>query len=314
MSFTSDVKKELIRHFTKNSHCQKAELAAIFLFSGRWENDVPVLVLEDDDLAKKCTSAFRKCFHLEVSEDHSADRKRYVTLSIPESKEQDKLGGYIEMFRVSSSSGEEEMASVLQSIPEDLLQKNCCRRAFLRGAFIASGMISNPEKNYHYEIKCSSRATASFLTDLAAGFGISMRIAKRREKIIAYVKDSVEIADMLNVMEAHVALMEFENIRIVREMRGNVNRKVNCETANIEKTVNASMKQIDDITLIRDSIGLEQLDEGLRQIAAARLENPDIPLSRLGELLSPPIGKSGVNHRFRKITRIAEQIRSGEQQ
>ena len=180
---------------------------------------------------------------------------------------------------------------------------------------MAAGSISDPNtKSYHFEIAMRTEEQANQVVSLMQTFDLSAKIVERKNRFVVYLKEAEQIVDMLNVMEAHVALMEFENIRIVREMRGNVNRKVNCETANIEKTVNASMKQIDDITLIRDSIGLEQLDEGLRQIAAARLENPDIPLSRLGELLSPPIGKSGVNHRFRKITRIAEQIRSGEQQ
>ena len=126
---------------------------------------------------------------------------------------------------------------------------------------------------------------------------------------MVYIKEGNQIVDILNVMEAPVSLMEFENIRILREMRGNVNRQVNCETANINKTVSAAVKQVEDITYLRDTIGFEKLSEGLEEIALARLSHPEASLKELGELLSPPVGKSGVNHRLRKLSELAEKVR-----
>ena len=124
-----------------------------------------------------------------------------------------------------------------------------------------------------------------------------------------YLKEGAQIVDMLNVMGAHVALMNLENVRILKEMRNSVNRKVNCETANISKTVNAAVRQVEDIQFIMDTKGLSSLPENLQEIAQVRLEHPDMPLKDLGTLLMPPIGKSGVNHRLRKISEIAEKLR-----
>ena len=126
---------------------------------------------------------------------------------------------------------------------------------------------------------------------------------------MVYIKEGDQIVNMLNVMEAHLALMELENIRIVKEMRGNVNRQVNCETANINKTVSAAMKQISDIEYIRDTIGFESLPAGLAEIARVRLEKPEATLKELGEYLEPPVGKSGVNHRLRKLCEMAERLK-----
>ena len=127
-----------------------------------------------------------------------------------------------------------------------------------------------------------------------------------------YVKEGTQISDLLNVMEAGVALMNFENVRIVKEMRNSVNRQVNCETANLNKTVSAAVRQIEDIERIRDTVGLEYLAPGLRAVAIARLENPDMNLKDLGEILDPPVGKSGVNHRLRKIGEIAAELSGGD--
>ena len=128
---------------------------------------------------------------------------------------------------------------------------------------------------------------------------------------MAYIKEGSQIVDILNVMEAPVSLMELENIRILKEMRGSVNRQVNCETANIHKTVSAAVRQVEDITIIRDKIGFDSLPENLREIARLRLEKPEATLKELGEALEPPVGKSGVNHRLRKLGSLAEKLRNG---
>ena len=190
-----------------------------------------------------------------------------------------------------------------------LVQNPCCMRAFLRGSFLAGGSVSDPQKTYHFEISCSSNEKALQLLQLMAQFNIEGKIIVRKKHYIVYIKEGAQIVDMLNVMGAHNSLMEMENIRILKEMRNSVNRRVNCETANINKTVSAAVKQVEDITLIRDSIGFSQLSDGLKEIAYLRLEYPEATLVELGKMLSEPVGKSGVNHRLRKLGMIADELR-----
>ena len=190
-----------------------------------------------------------------------------------------------------------------------LLKKTCCKRAFLRGAFLCVGSMSAPEKGYHLEFVCSSEEKAAQLQEVIHGFGIEAKIVLRKKYYVVYLKESEAIVDLLNVMEAHVALMNLENLRILKEMRNSINRRVNCETANINKTVSAAMKQISDIEYIRDTVGFESLPAGLAEIARVRLEKPEATLKELGEDLEPPVGKSGVNHRLRKLCEMAERLR-----
>lgn len=190
-----------------------------------------------------------------------------------------------------------------------LVQQNCCKRAFIRGAFLAAGSMSDPNKAYHFEIVCGTLPQARQLQGIMNSFEVDAKIVARKKNQVVYVKEGEHIVDLLNVMEAHVALMNLENVRIVKEMRNSVNRQVNCETANISKTVNAAVRQIEDIQYIRDKVGLESLPDNLREIALLRLEYPDAALKELGTYLSPPVGKSGVNHRLRKISEMAEEMR-----
>lgn len=200
----------------------------------------------------------------------------------------------------------EENLSLAQNV---VLMQNCCKRAFIRGAFLAAGSISDPEKFYHFEIACATEAKAKQIQGLILSMGIEARIVLRKKYFVVYIKEGSQIVDLLNIMEAPVALMELENIRILKEMRGSVNRQVNCETANINKTVSAAVKQMEDIIYIRDTAGFDSLPENLREIAELRLTRPEATLKELGEALDPPVGKSGVNHRLRKLGNMAEVLR-----
>ena len=159
------------------------------------------------------------------------------------------------------------------------------------------------------EAQEEQQAEARQLQEVIAAFSIDVKIVVRKKYYVVYIKEGSQIVEILGVMEAHVALMELENIRILKEMRNSVNRQVNCETANINKTVSAAVKQLGDIAYIRDTVGLDFLPEALAEIAKLRLEMPDATLKELGENLSAPVGKSGVNHRLRKISTIAESLR-----
>ena len=153
---------------------------------------------------------------------------------------------------------------------------------------------------------------AEQLQNTMNGFEVDAKIVVRKKNHVVYVKEGAHIVDLLNVMEAHVALMNLENVRIMKEMRNSVNRQVNCETANISKTVNAAVRQIEDIEYIRAKKGLESLPDNLKEIALLRLEYPDVSLKELGTYLDPPVGKSGVNHRLRRITEIAAEMGAGQ--
>ena len=190
-----------------------------------------------------------------------------------------------------------------------LVQKECCKKAFIRGAYLAAGSISDPNKFYHYEIVCEYEEDAVQLQELLLYFELDAKVIQRKRNYIVYLKEGNNITDVLNLMGAVVSQMNLYNIMILKGMRNDVNRKVNCETANLNKTIEAAVKQIRDIEYLRDTVGLESLSDGLRQVAYVRLENPDMNLKDIGERLNPTVGKSGVNHRLRKISEMAEQLR-----
>ena len=173
---------------------------------------------------------------------------------------------------------------------------------------MAAGSISNPSKSYHFEIVCRSLEQARQLQELMGAFEADAKMVERKDRYVVYLKEGSQIVDMLSVMEAYVSLMNLENVRILKEMRNSVNRKVNCETANINKTVNAAVRQLEDIRKIQAAIGFDELPAPLSEMARLRLEHPDASLKELGTYADPPVGKSGVNHRLRKLSAIAEDL------
>ena len=197
----------------------------------------------------------------------------------------------------------------LSSIYGTIIRNSCCKRAYIRGVFLATGSVSDPSKAYHFEITATTEEKANQIKEIIGFFNIEAKIILRKKYYVVYIKEGSQIVDLFNIMEAHVALMEFENVRILKEVRNSINRKVNCETANINKTVNAATRQIDDILYIKETVGFSELGEGLEEIARVRIDNPDLSLKDLGELLTKPIGKSGVNHRLKKLSSIAQNLR-----
>ncbi|NMA66406.1 MAG: DNA-binding protein WhiA [Clostridiaceae bacterium] len=186
------------------------------------------------------------------------------------------------------------------------------KRSYIRGCFLATGSISDPDKSYHLEITFPKSSLAEEFIDFLKDFGIVARYILRKGSFLVYLKEGQEIVDFLNVIGAHASLMQLENIRIIKDVRNQVNRIVNCETANLEKTVNASYRQVKNINYIKDRIGLKSLPPNLYEIAQLRLENPDVSLLELGKMMTPPLSKSGVNHRLRKIDKIAEDLMNRE--
>ena len=189
------------------------------------------------------------------------------------------------------------------------MKNACCKRAFLRGAFLSVGSMSDPQKSYHIEFVCDVEKQAQQIRDVVNSFDLEAKIVKRKKYYVVYLKEGAGLVDLLNIMGAHLSLMSLENLRIEKEMRNSINRKVNCETANITKTVNAANKQIEDIQWLEKHYGLSNLPDNLREMAKIRLAYRESSLQELGGYLNPPVGKSGVNHRLRKLSELAEQIR-----
>lgn len=319
MSFSSEVKEELSRQDTPARHCRIAELAAIIGMCG----DVCISVTEryrlrihteNAAVARKCFTLLQKTFSIssDVSVHLHKRNGKSSRVYIIVVKDHENVVRILQTLKLFDEQG--EIAEHVSPANQLLVQKSCCRRAFIRGAFLAAGSISNPQKSYHFEIVCVSRERAEQLQALICTFGPDAKIVQRKKHSIVYIKEGAQIVDMLNVMEAHIALMDLENIRIVREMRNDVNRKVNCEAANINKTVNAAVRQMEDIRELEKVKGLEHLPEGLAEIARLRLMHPDASLKELGEMLTPPVGKSGVNHRLRKLSRLAEELRQNKEE
>lgn len=313
MSFSSKIKDELSRQFTPARHCQIAETAAILSLCGRIQisgDDRYSIKIHTENVtvARKCFTLLRKTFNIntDISIRKNVHLGKNRIYSVCVKKHEDAVL-VLKATKLLTEDG--EILENLSVVGNVVVQNSCCRRAFLRGAFLAAGSISDPEKFYHFEIVCATEQKAKQIQAIMATFDIDAKIVIRKRYYVVYIKEGDQIVNILNVMEAPLALMEFENIRILKEMRGNVNRQVNCETANINKTVSAAVKQIDDIVYIRDTIGFESLPAGLEEIARARLEKPEATLKELGEDLEPPVGKSGVNHRLRKLCDLAERLR-----
>lgn len=300
MSFSSEVKEELARQYSKSRHCQLAELAALVFTEGQIRLKPLTLqfLSENSILQEKYAMLMKRIFEVDITKELSpADTMRVLNAL--------KITDDLQLLKHAHDTVSLRGARMNRL----LVQQTCCKRAFIRGMFLAAGSISNPNKSYHFEIVCGSQIQAEQLKDIMGSFEADAKIVIRKYHYVVYVKDGSQIVDMLNVMEAYVSLMNLENVRILKEMRNSVNRKVNCETANISKTVNAAVRQIQDIELIRDTMGLDSLPEHLYEIAQVRLEHPESPLKELGNYLDPPVGKSGVNHRLRKIAKIADDLR-----
>lgn len=312
MSFSSRVKEELKKQESPARHCCIAEFAALFALSGQvkksGKGDIYIKIqTENLTVAQKSYILLKKTFRarIDVMVRHnfqSGTGNYFLFVSR-------KHDVYNVLQAVKVIGGQEKQWGSLKEIHYLLVQNTCCKRAFLRGAFMAAGSVSDPEKAYHLEIAVLSEKLALQIRTVISSFMIDAKIVKRKKYYVVYVKEGSQIVDFLNVAGAHAALMDFENVRIVKEVRNSVNRHVNCETANISKTVNAAARQIEDIKYIQCNKGFGKLTEGLKEIAMLRLEYPESSLQELGMMLNGPIGKSGVNHRLRKLSDIANQMR-----
>ena len=304
MSFSQDVKKEIASSIPEARHCCTAFLSGITLLLS--------------DISYSPSSGLRILYQ---SENVAVIRICFTLLrkTIRISADVQMRSGKTPVYRLMLKGKEaEETLTLLKMHPGDrqvnslLYERSCCRRNLLRGAFLAGGSVSDPQGSYHLEIVCSSIESAENLKEIIGSFNVESRITGRKNSFIVYLKEGDDIVTMLNIMEAPGALMDMENARIYKDMRNTVNRRVNCETANIKKTVSAAVRQVNDIEYIKEKRGFGFLDDALREMAEVRLAHPEAALKELGNFLDPPVGKSGVNHRLRKLSSIADDLRRNQ--
>lgn len=296
MSFSGDVKEELVNCVQNNRHCSIAELSAIVDMCGELSCDcrgIWVLTIRTENylVARKSFTLLKKAYNIVCDVNirlHSNKKGRSYFLYCKSDK--------------------------LKTVAEMIVRASCCKKAYIRGAFLCAGSITDPKKSYHFEIVCPNSEIAKKLLDMIRDFRIEAKCIERKSHQVVYIKEGSQIMDAMSAMGAYNSLMHLENVRIEKEIVNNVNRKVNCDTANINKVIAASVRQKEDIHLIEETIGIEKIPESLQRIAYLRMKNPEIPLKELGEMLDPPLGKSGVNHRLRKISEIANRLREHKEE
>ena len=297
MSFSLNVKKEISK-ILNNRHCSIAELASIINFCGdiKYEPLSINILSENKIILDKFKYIIKYIFNIDIC--IYSDNGRTYKISI------DNEDFIHKIFNTINQNMYEE--KIYNSI---ILNSICCKRAYIRGTFLCVGYICSPEKNYHLEFMCNTYNQAQNLKNLINFFDIDAKSIEKKEHFIVYIKEAEQIVELLNIIEAHKALLELENIRIFKDVRNNINRIVNCETANLNKIVLTGVKQKENIEFIKETVGLDILPKPLKEIAILRLENPDISLQELSQMTDPIISKSGVNHRLKKINSIAENLR-----
>ena len=315
MSFSAKVKSEVCRIGDLTKEEAVATLSAIMKVSGTLgvtNRKISFRVItENAAIARLVFKLLKDYFGIHtrimVKKSNSLKKNNAYVIIITEDLKVKEL-----LIELSILKSDNDVLSLYYNIPDSIFENENHKRAYIRGAFLGGGSISNPEKTYHLEFVTHNDDYALKFSSLINTYGLSSKVIQRKNSYVVYLKEGEQIVDLLNIIGAHTNLLYLENVRIMKEMRNNVNRLVNCETANLGKTVNASVRQIESIRLIENEIGFQRLPKNLREIAELRLKYPEESLKELGEILDPPVGKSGVNHRLRRIEKIAEELKNEE--
>lgn len=315
MSFTSDVRGELARYQTDDVCCARSELAAALLASGgigwRGQGRYALSITASEAVTvRRYFSMLKRHWgvsgEIRVLTGDALNKMTRYRLVIDEAD----AGALLHSLQLTDNPGPFGM----RQVPGDKITHfACCKKAFVRASFLMCGEINSPEKRYHIEIAAPDEAFALRVCECMEYFNLGPRVSERKGKQVVYLKRAEDIADMLTMMGAAASVLALENIRVRREVSNHVNRQMNFDQSNINRVVDAAEAQIRDIRYIDQELGLDKLPKSLRDMAFARANNPETTLSGLGELLDPPIGKSGVNARLRRLTDIAEKLRSGEE-
>lgn len=309
-AFSTLVKNELAHLAPKKACCRRAELSAILHLDGSLHihsGHIYGLSTSTENAAvgrlciKLMSGLFGLSSELEVRRVALGHANEYVITAPP----QPKLVPALKELGILG-----ENTRIEYGISNALVKSRCCKAAYVRGAFLAGGFLSEPHGNYHFEISTNNARLAEHLKDLMRKLDLPARISARVRNYAVYLKEGEQIFDFLALVGAHDALLKWEDVRILKEMRSQVNRLVNCDTANLNKAIEAALGQLQDINLIEEEVGLRKLPPSLRQIAEARLRAPHASLRELGEMVDPPLSKSAVNHRVRRLTSLAVRLRA----
>lgn len=314
MSFSSTAKNELSRLPITKDHCALAELSALVRMCGTiqilGENKLNLKFnTENAAIARRIFSILKLLYDtdVEVMVRRNRQLKKNNNYLVGVSDINISMNILVDVGFIKSDGS--NIFHPDYKMPESIIKRRCCKRAYIRGAFLGGGSISNPEKTYHLEFVTNYEDHGEDLSLIINSFGLGSKIVMRKENYVVYIKEGEQIVDILNIIGAHQALLKLEDIRVLKDIRNNINRLVNCETANLGKTINASLKQIENIEIIDRYMGIHKLSNNLREVAELRLENTDASLKEIGMMLEPPVGKSGINHRFRKIEELADKLR-----
>lgn len=308
MSFSNDVRNELARIIPEKKCCQMAELSALLAMRADIRPNRDGLLtlyttMENAAQARKVYTLLKETFGL-ASTVHILQKKRFKKSRIYQVETHlDNPEGSVLLNELGWSE-----AGIKRQVNWNAIRKNCCKRSFLRGVFVSSGFINRPEGNYHLEIVFNDSRMAADVLKISHKLDLDTRLTERKNNLLIYIKESETIVDFLRLVEASNALLDFENVRIIKSMRNQVNRQVNCETANLAKTVDASVRQVEMIKKILTRTGIKGIPQNLRELAMLRIDHPDSTLRELGLLLDPPLTKSGVAYRMAKLERIADTI------
>lgn len=303
MSFNSQIKSELVRHNISTACCAIAELSALCLLDGSLSSTKDSFSINffNASIAKRAINLFDAIFKvhpaLSITTDKTLGRDHRYKL---------ELGGNI-WQQLNELGIVDDSLNPLYKVPERIIGRRCCKYSYTRGTFLARGYITNPKNDHHLEIVFPSPEIAGFLKAMLAKLDIQIKEDVHNKKTRLYLKNIDAIIKFMAATGCHGALLKLEATRIIKEIKSHANRLANCDSANVNKIVKASMEQLSNIKIIDNTIGINKLPPALSAVCQARLENPEIGIEELGEKMEPAISKSAVNHRLRRIAKLAKQ-------
>ena len=315
MSFASDAQLEMARGECESAACARCELCAALLASGGislqgFGRFRVRLVSSEATVVRRCFTLLKKYFgitgELRVLKTEQFGGMTRYQLVLPD----ESARGLLDQLMLLDT---DSLFGLRQTPSEELFEDDDCRVAFLRAAYLFCGTMTNPERAYHIEFDTPSEEFARIVMEMLNKFKIQAKNTCRKSKEVVYLKGSEEVCDVLTLLGAHKSVLDLENVRIAKELRNQVNRQINCDNSNINRSVMTAERQIKDIQYIEEELGLDKLPRTLQEIARIRVDYPETSLSGIGELLTPPLGKSGVNARLRRISEIAAKLEAGEE-
>lgn len=297
MSFSTQVKAELCRASLNRKCCAQAEAYGVLLYCSLSTPTEVRITTESPEFADRLPQLFQKAFQVRFDRlPAEGAGKRIFSITDP-----DKLSALWSVF------GHDPAEALVHHINYAVLEEDHCRTAFLRGAFLAGGSVTDPAKRYHLELATSHLSVSRELHALLLEMGFSPKESRRKANAITYFKQSNAIEDILTAMGAPLAAMDLMNAKAEKDLRGSINRRVNCDAANLDKAVDAAQGQIEAIYKLEERGMLENLPDKLKEAVDLRMAHPELTLSQLAELCDPPVSKSAFNHRLRKLVELSKQ-------